>query len=136
MDTASTSIFSLANILSVVALFGALVFGAIMKTLMGRAFKATDDKISTINDSISHIVNQIQIINKNVADTNHALDVAKNLDGFRLEIVEKFLLRSDFVREISLVTNQIDAIHPKIEQLDDKIEYLRNKVSDLEKEIP
>jgi peptidoglycan hydrolase CwlO-like protein len=138
-----SSVFSISNILSVVTLLLALVFGAIMKTLVSRAFKATDDKIkdlenqvSVVNKALTTINSSISTLQKNVIDTNHALDVAKNLDGFRLELVEKFLLRVDFVRELSLITNQIESIHPKIDQLDDKIEKLRNKVADLEKEIP
>lgn len=141
MDTsASPEIFSLANILSVVALFGALVFGAVMKMLMGRAFKATDDRIKELDKDLSDIKRSITALNnsiaslvKDIVDINHALEVAKNLDGFRLELMEKFLLRVDFVREVSLITNQIEAIHPKIEQLDDRIEDLRNRVSNLEK---
>jgi len=138
-----TSVFTISNILSVIALAGAAGLGALMKTLMNRAFKATDDKIKSVKDDLSRIekdrdalATMLHSLVESNVQINHAIAAAKNLDGFRLEMIEKFILRGDFIRELSLITNQIDAIYPKIEQLDNRIESLREKLSVLEKETP
>jgi cell division protein FtsB len=129
---APTEIVTVGNVLAVLAFIFALVMGAWLKIVSKRSFKANDDSVNELKDKVGKIA-AAQIETEKEIIRLQKDSKTNGFDSLRVELLEKFLQRVDFIREIEQITTQIEAIYPKIDQVDRKLEYLRGRRSNEQK---
>lgn len=118
-----------------------------MKVFASRAFKSLDKRL----DDLEHQYGSDQWVHKQAYDLHvdilkeqgqvmmstqitltelkvkiEALELLRDkvntIDALRAEFLEKFLPKSDFTREIEIMTSQIEGIYRKIDHLDEKLD--------------
>lgn len=116
------------NIMGLASIVTITIITIMLKILIGRFFSSVDENLENMKTQINTIKDNLISVNRRCSDLDHAVADSKNLDGFRLEMRDLFLAKPDFMREMSMIVNQIDSIHPKIDQLEDKVEKLRENL--------
>ena len=140
--------FSLANILSILSLFIAVVGGALLKSLVGRAFAANDQKIVDLQNKkwVSESTCQIRVekldsvekdyrvtekeVTRLIEITTTLKELQKkfgSLDKIRADFLEKFVPAPDFARQMQIMVSQIEGIYKKIDHLDQKLDRSRER---------
>jgi predicted transcriptional regulator len=115
----------------------AMVISTVIGFLVRRAFNDLDDKIKTLIERCTKIEEnshkldkdavRVESLDRTLTDVNSKMT---NLMEVRSEFLDRlgdYIRRGDFVRDIQIVTNQIEAIHKKIEYMDVKWDRLRDK---------
>jgi DNA mismatch repair ATPase MutS len=115
----------------------AMAISTVIGFLVRRAFNDLDDKIKTLIERCTKIEEnshkldkdavRVESLDRTLTDVNSKMT---NLMEVRSEFLDRlgdYIRRSDFVRDIQIVTNQIEAIHKKIEYMDVKWDRLRDK---------
>ena len=51
---------------------------------------------------------------------------AENIDKLRVEFLEKYQPKADFIREMAILNSQLESIHKMITRLDEKFDSLKN----------
>ena len=120
----------------IVSALAVLVTG-IVGFLARRSIKDQDDKVKLLADrttALDTIVRSLEkdairaeALNKSVNEVSTKLSSLLELRAEFLERLGDYIRRGDFVRDIQIVTNQIEAIHKKIEFMDSKWDRLRDK---------
>jgi len=115
----------------------AMAISTVIGFLVRRAFNDLDDKIKTLIERCTKIEEnshkldkdavRVESLDRTLTDVNSKMT---NLMEVRSEFLDRlgdYIRRGDFVRDIQIVTNQIEAIHKKIEYMDVKWDRLRDK---------
>lgn len=115
----------------------AMTISAVIGYLVRRAFNDLDEKITTLikrADKIeenSHKLDKdavrVESLDKTLTDVNTKMMGLLEVRSEFLDRLSDYIRRGDFVRDIQIVTNQIEAIHKKIEYMDSKWDRLRDK---------
>lgn len=123
------------QILSIIALAVTVIGGAILKVMFSRAFKSSDDANRALKESIDSFSKTLDEQDKcgrkleldlNSLQTKFAeFDKLRvkldSIDALRAEFMEKFERRSEFVREIQILQNQIEMIFKKVDHVDNQL---------------
>lgn len=120
----------------IVSALAVLVTG-IVGFLARRAIKDQDDKakvlferygaLDTIVRGLEKDLVRAEVLNKSLAEVNAKLSSSLEMRSEFLDRLGDYIRRGDFVRDIQIVTNQIEAIHKKIEYMDSKWDRIRDK---------
>lgn len=121
--------------------------GGVLVYFVKRTFKTIDKKISVLEDKLmnakfitredfTETKDSSKLANTSIIRLQEQIkaleDIKKTLssvDALKAEFHEKFLRKTDFIRDIQIITSQLETIHKKIDHVDDKIDKsLRGKV--------
>jgi len=115
----------------------ALLITSVVGFLARRSIKDQDDKIKgllerlvtldTIVRGLEKDVVRAEALNKSLNEVNTKLAGLIEMRSEFLERLGDYIRRGDFVRDIQIVTNQIEAIHKKIDYMDSKWDRIRDK---------
>lgn len=124
--------------LSIITLLFGLIFGAWLKMLVGRTFKSIDDSISHLASSLSKEKEKTARFNDwsiHVDETLKSLDCVRHYRDDLLKLqkdtltdLSGFQKKSDYIREMDQVTNQLEATCQKIDELDKKFWNLKDQI--------
>jgi len=133
-----------------IAIIVCVLAGAIVKVFITRTFKGIDDKIVSLEKKINDIdyvpttecnlkmEKCIKLETKmeeasddiiRLQEATKILDVlkknAENINKLRVEFLERYQLKSDFIRDIQILNSQLEGVHKMITRLDEKISSIR-----------
>jgi len=109
-----------ANVISILALVAAVAAIPLMKILASRSFKSNDDAIKDIKKDLAELWDVYENLDRKLLQV-------ENLDGFRLEMIDKFFDKKTFSRELELIQSAIESMHAQVLQVEKKIEALKEK---------
>ena len=132
----------------VIALVMCGIASVIVKIFINRTFKGIDDKISAVEKKLEDTVpasecklkmdkceklenkaNQASDDIIRLQETTKILDTlkekAENIDKLRVEFLEKYQPKADFIREMQILNSQLESAHKMITRLDEKIELIK-----------
>lgn len=124
------------------------IASVIVKLFITRTFKGIDDKISAIEKKIEETVPVSECTLKmekckkletkmeeasddiiRLQEATKVLDTlkkhAENIDKLRVEFLEKYQPKADFIREMQILNSQLESAYNMITRLDEKIDLLR-----------
>ena len=124
------------------------VAAVIIKIFIPRTFKGIDDKINAIEQKVTNTVpatecklkmdkcekletkaNQASDDIIRLQEATKVLDSLKekadNIDKLRVEFLEKYQPKADFIREMQILNSQLESAHKMITRLDEKIESIK-----------
>lgn len=120
----------------IISALAVLVTG-VVGFLARRSIKDQDDKVKVLFERLAAVDGIVRGLEK---DAVRAQVLDKSMDEIhaklmgliemRAEFLDRlgdYIRRGDFVRDIQIVTNQIEAIHKKIDYMDSKWDRLRDK---------
>lgn len=120
----------------IVSALAVLVTG-IVGFLARRSIKDQDDKVKVLFEraaALDTIVRELEkdavraeALQKSLAEANAKLASLIEMRSEFLDRLGDYIRRGDFVRDIQIVTNQIEAIHKKIDYMDSKWDRIRDK---------
>lgn len=126
-----------AQIVSMVVMTLTTVITAVIGFLVRRAFTEQDEKIKTLTERCTRLEEnshkldkdavRVESIDKTLTDVNSKMMTLLDVRSEFLDRLGDYIRRGDFVRDIQIVTNQIDTIYKKIEYMDSKWDRLRDK---------
>lgn len=115
----------------------AVLVTGIIGFLARRSLKDQDDKMRGLFEryaAVDAIVRGLEkdavraeVLNKSMDEINSKLASLIEMRAEFLDRLGDYIRRGDFVRDIQIVTNQIEAIHKKIDYMDSKWDRLRDK---------
>jgi len=128
--------FDVKTILSIISILLAGGLFLWVKILTKRAFTSIDAQIKILSDRIDKLEARIDDLEDNDIETGKdivklqeamkAIDeikvAIKELVAFQSEVRDRYLRKSDFIRESQIIANQIESLHKKIEYLDSKLD--------------
>lgn len=120
----------------IISALAVLVTG-IVGFLARRSIKDQDDKVKVLFEraaTLDTIVRELEkdavraeALQKSLAEANAKLASLIEMRSEFLDRLGDYIRRGDFVRDIQIVTNQIEAIHKKIDYMDSKWDRIRDK---------
>jgi chromosome segregation ATPase len=128
--------------MSLIAVLSSVIIATWIKLMTGRAFTSIDKKIKDLEDQIKEtesISAKLDNFDRGtekdlvrIQEALKALDSAteklSQIDSLRVEFLEKFQRKSEFVREIQIINNQIDAILKKMDHVDAKLDHIQERL--------
>lgn len=104
-----------------------------------RSFDTIDQKIKDVEEKCSNLnktVHSLQLdgvrsesLCKSVDETKTRLGSLLELRSEFLERLGDYIRRGDFIRDVQIITNQIESIHKKIDYVDTKLDRYREKTN-------
>ncbi len=120
----------------IVSALAVLVTG-VVGFLARRSIKDQDDKVKVLFEraaALDVVVRGLEkdavraeALNKSLNEANAKLSSLIEMRSEFLDRLGDYIRRGDFVRDIQIVTNQIEAIHKKIDYMDSKWDRIRDK---------
>lgn len=125
--------FGIGNIL---ALVGISFVGFLAKISLGRAYKDILAQLKVVSDKVAQQDEKIETIEKDYIRITEQLKKLPDLElksgqianmrmDIKMECMERYLQKGDFIRETQILSNQTEAIHKKIDSIDAKIEKMK-----------
>lgn len=122
----------LSNILAIVALSITVIGGAIIQVMFRRAFRVSDDAIKSLKEANAALNTSVESLKSSCKQLELDLNTLKtrfeefdkirekvdSIDSLRAEFLERFQRRSEFIREVQILQNQIELIFNKIDHVD------------------
>jgi hypothetical protein len=131
-----------------IAIVIGVLVGIIVKIFIARTFKGIDDKINSLEHKIENNVPASECKLKmdkcekleikasqasediiRLQEATKILDTlkknAENIDKLRVEFLEKYQPKADFIREMQILNSQLESAHKMITRLDEKIETIK-----------
>ena len=131
-----------------IALIICILGGLVVKVFAVRTFKAIDDKIKAVEKKVEGAVPATECSLKmekyekletkidaasdaiiRLQEATKILDTlkknAENIDKLRVEFLEKYQPKADFIREMQILNSQLESAHKMITRLDEKIDLLK-----------
>jgi hypothetical protein len=120
----------------IISALAVLVTG-VVGFLARRSIKEQDDKVKILFERLAAVDSIVrglekdavraQVLDKSMDEVHAKLMSLVEMRADFLDRLGDYIKRGDFVRDIQIVTNQIEAIHKKIDYMDSKWDRLRDK---------
>jgi hypothetical protein len=120
----------------IISALAVLVTG-VVGFLARRSIKDQDDKVKILFERLAAVDSIVrglekdavraQVLDKSMDEVHTKLMSLVEMRADFLDRLGDYIKRGDFVRDIQIVTNQIEAIHKKIDYMDSKWDRLRDK---------
>lgn len=129
----------LSNILGVASFCLTAIVNSALFFHQKRSFDSIDQKLKDLEDK--YVDASVKIYNlqldsvrseaicKSIEEIKNKLSVLLELRSDFLERLGDYIRRGDFVRDIQILTNQIESIHKKIDYVDSKLDRYREKTN-------
>lgn len=131
-----------------IALVICILGGVVVKVFIARTFKGIDDKINSLEKKIEDTVpvseyklkmdkcekleTKVDEASDNIIRLQEATKIfdslkerTENIDKLRVEFLEKYQPKADFIREMQILNSQLETAHKMITRLDEKIEAIK-----------
>ena len=131
-----------------IALIICILGGLVVKVFAVRTFKGIDDKMKSLEKKIDGTVPATECVLKmenctkletkmesvsgdiiRLQEATKILDTlkknAENIDKLRVEFLEKYQPKADFIREMQILNSQLESAHKMITRLDEKVDLLK-----------
>jgi len=105
----------------------------LLKFSFSRLFRQTDETVEKLHIVVEEIETKLAVLDKEIVRMQEQLkeipelrNKITQLEKIRVEMLERYLPRGDFIREIQIMSNQMEANWKKTDQLDGKLEKLKD----------
>lgn len=126
---------SYSGLVAMISFLGTAVLIPLVKFSLGRMIKSLEEtsKLNTIKQMeldakfavLDKEIVRVQEQLKEVPECRQKISALENIRVEMLEKLEKYLPRGDFIREIQIVSNQIEANYKKTDTLANAVDKLR-----------
>lgn len=99
--------------------------------------KVYRDTVDSLEDTVKFAEKDIVRLQEHLKALDDLKKTMSSIEALKAEFHEKFLPKTDFIREIQLLSSQLETIFKKIDHVDEQVEKkiasLRSQINDLNK---